>query len=69
MRPEVTALLEEDDGARQILACWPTAVGEWERGQRKERLLDIWAAVAGVDLLLSRKTGRPSDRGIHAASR
>ena len=53
----MTALLEENDRARQILACWPAAVGEWERGKRKERLLDLWAAVAGVDLLVILETG------------
>ena len=51
------ALLEEDDRARQVLACWPAAVGEWERGKRRERLLEVWAAVAGVDLLVILETG------------
>jgi hypothetical protein len=57
MRPEVTALLEEDDHARQILACWPAAVGEWERRRRVGDLLDVWAEVAGVDLLVILETG------------
>ena len=57
MRPEVTALLEEDDRARQILACWPAAVGEWERRKRAGDVLEVWAEVAGVDILVILETG------------